>query len=199
MIIWNAIAKRLNRALTVVGALLLLAISGGITAEIVLRKTFNHSFGGMDELSSYAFAILTSFALTVAALARANIRIDVLRNIAPTGARAAMDLVAQLAMISFTGTLCWRAALLVATSWDKDTRAITPLATPVAWPQTIWLVGLFLFLAVLIVMFALSLRALFRGDQTSFNALLGPVGELDELDAHTQLADASKPTTSREP
>lgn len=179
---WLHLSFRLKRILAIAGAALLLAISLGITAEVLLRKLFNTTLGGMDELSSYGFAIFTSFGLSVAALARANIRIDLLRAIVPNTVRVALDLFAQLALIGFAGFLTWRAFLLVATSWDKGTKAITPLATPVAWPQTIWLAGLVIFLIVLLVMLGLSLRALTRGEKAAFSELAAPASELDEID-----------------
>lgn len=190
MKVWLYVSSGLNRILTIFGATLLLAVSLGITLEVLLRKLFNTSLGGMDELSSYGFAIFTSFALSVAALARANIRIDLLRSIAPAVVKIVLDLLAQLALIGFAGFLTWRAFLMVSTSWEKGTKAITPLATPLAWPQTIWLAGLVVFLLALLVMLGLSLRALFRGDIAVFHELMGPVGEVDEIDL-PQVAVAS--------
>lgn len=195
---WERFSSGLNRGLTVTGALLLLLIALGITAEVLLRKLFNTTLGGMDELAAYAFAFFTSLALSVAAIARANIRIDVLRALMPRPVRIGLDLVAQIALIAFTGFLTWRALLLVSASWAKGTKAITPLATPVAWPQTAWLAGLVIFLFVLVVMFLLSLRALYRRDLDAFGALAGPVGELDEVIPDAPAPGAAPQTTTRE-
>ncbi|WP_160382210.1 TRAP transporter small permease [Pseudooceanicola pacificus] len=178
---WDRFSSRMNKALTVTGACLILAIAIGITAEILLRKIFNETLGGMDELASYGFAIFTALAFSVAALARANIRIDVLRSWCPRPARVALDLLAQIALIAFAGFLTWRATLLVGASWAKGTTAITPLATPVAWPQSVWLAALWVFVTILCVMFGLSVRALLRGDDAALATLAAPVGELDEL------------------
>ncbi|MEX0828295.1 MAG: TRAP transporter small permease subunit [Haliea sp.] len=192
---WPRLSSRLNRVLTIVGAALLLAISLGITAEVLMRKLFNASLGGMDELSSYGFAIFTSFPLSVAVLARANIRIDLFRSMAPVAVRIGLDLLAQLALIGFAGFLTWRALLMASMSWENGTKAITPLATPVAWPQTIWLFGLVIFLLVLLVMLGLSIRALFCGDVAAFFGLAGPVSELDEIDL-SEVTGATTPKSS---
>lgn len=168
--------------MTLFGAALLLLISFGITAEIVIRKVFNATFGGVDELAGYAFAIFTSFACVIAALDKANIRIDVLRSTLPRGARIGLDLLAQLALIGFIATLNYRALLLVLNSWEKGSRAITPYGTPLVWPQAFWLAGFSCMLAVLIVIFALSCRALVKRDFAAFHELASPLRETEELD-----------------
>lgn len=188
----------LNRALTIFGAVMILAIAVGITAEVLLRKTLNMTLGGMDEIASYGFAIFTALGFSVAALARANIRIDVLRALFPKFVRIALDLLAQVALIAFAGFLTWRAVLLVSASWSKGTKAITPLATPVAWPQSIWLAALGMFVAILIVMFALSLRALLSGNSLAFAALAAPTGELDELSSDSPIASKDLNADARE-
>ena len=49
------------------GALLVLAALI-VTVDVILRKLFNISMAGSDELSGYAFAIATSLSLTYALL-----------------------------------------------------------------------------------------------------------------------------------
>ncbi len=188
---WNRVSRSIRQALTVVGAVLLLAISFGITTEIVIRKLFNTTLGGADELAGYAFAIFTSFACVVAALDKANIRIDVLRAALPRPARIGLDLVAQLALIGFIAILNYRALLLVMNSWEKGSRATTPLATPLVWPQAIWLAGFSCMLVVLIVIFALSCRALVRRDFAAFHQLASPLRETDALDPRLRQVPAT--------
>jgi TRAP-type C4-dicarboxylate transport system permease small subunit len=179
---WNNVSCRIRWVLTLFGAALLLSVAFGITAEIVIRKLFNATLGGVDEFAGYAFAIFTSFACVVAALDKANIRIDVLRSTLPSWARNGLDLLAQLAMIGFIGILNYRALLLVLNSWEKGSRAITPQSTPLVWPQALWLAGFTCTLVVLITMFALSCRALLRRDLAAFHQLAAPLRETDELD-----------------
>ena len=188
---WNKVSRGIRQALTLLGAALILLISFGITAEIVIRKLFNTTLGGADEFAGYAFAIFTSFACVVAALDKANIRIDVLRSTLPPRARIALDLVAQLALIGFIAILNYRALLLVMNSWEKGSRAITPLATPLVWPQAIWLAGFTCMLVVLIAIFALSCRALVRRDFAAFHELAAPLRETDELDPRLRQVPAT--------
>lgn len=195
---WETVSATLNKVLSVTGAMLLLMIAIGITVEVLLRKILNTSLGGMDELASYGFAIFTSLAFSVATIARANIRIDVVRALLPKGFRITLDLIAQMALIGFVGFLTWRATLLVSASWANETKAITPLATPVAWPQTAWLAGLVIFVTLLVVMFALSLRALIRGDANAFASLAAPVGEMDEINSEVLVPSPTHPTKARE-
>lgn len=191
---WTTLSATLNKLLTVTGATLLLLIATGVTVDILTRKIFNMTLGGMDELASYGFAIFTSLAFSVATIARANIRIDVVRALLPRRFRITLDLIAQTALLAFVGLLTWRAILLVDASWTNKTKAITPLATPVAWPQTAWLVGLVIFLALLVAMLGLSVRALIRGDSAAFASLAAPVSEMDEIFSDNQLPASSHPT-----
>jgi TRAP-type C4-dicarboxylate transport system permease small subunit len=57
------------------GALVLLAALL-IAVDVVLRKVFNASIGGADELAGYALAIGTAWGLGAALLDRTHIRID---------------------------------------------------------------------------------------------------------------------------
>src|SRR5690606_41336840 len=68
---FSRVAVWAGGALTVASVLL-------ISFDVLARKFFGFTTGGADELSSYAFAISTSWALAFATLQRANVRVDVL-------------------------------------------------------------------------------------------------------------------------
>ena len=67
-------------ALTIASVLL-------ISFDVLARKFLGFTTGGADELSSYAFAISTSWALAFATLQRANVRVDVLYHSCRCGCR----------------------------------------------------------------------------------------------------------------
>ena len=76
-------ARRTIRILVWIGGTLIITSAFLITLAIILRKLFNISFAGADELSGYAFGIATSFSFAYALFERAHIRVDALYNLFP--------------------------------------------------------------------------------------------------------------------
>jgi TRAP-type C4-dicarboxylate transport system permease small subunit len=160
------------------GALLILAALI-VTVDVILRKLLNISMGGSDELSGYAFGIATSLSLTYALLHRSNIRVDALYQHLPEWLRCTLDIVGNILLISFIGYVTWRASLLVADTYANQSRSISPLQTPLAIPQTAWLVGLVLFVVTGVVMTISSLISLFKRDWLAIQQMFG-IKSLDE-------------------
>ena len=69
-----------------------------ISFDVLARKFFGFTTGGADELSSYAFAISTSWALAFATLQRANVRVDVVYQYLPVRVSAVLDWIALVAL-----------------------------------------------------------------------------------------------------
>ena len=84
-----ALANGVARRMVWVGGALLLAAAITVSVDVIVRKLFNLSLGGADELSGYAFAIGVAWALPFALLQRANIRIDALYGKLPARIAAA--------------------------------------------------------------------------------------------------------------
>ena len=70
--------RKLSLWMTWFGGALIILSAFLVTLEVFLRKLFNISLGGADELSGYAFGVATTFALSFALLERAHIRVDAL-------------------------------------------------------------------------------------------------------------------------
>ena len=122
-------------ALTIASVLL-------ISFDVLARKFLGFTTGGADELSSYAFAISTSWALAFATLQRANVRVDVLYQFLPVRLSAVLDWLSLVALAVFMVFLTYYAYDMVQTSWAQKSAANTPLATPLWIPQGLWLLGL---------------------------------------------------------
>jgi TRAP-type C4-dicarboxylate transport system permease small subunit len=190
---WLALANRLSRPATwFAGALMLLA-AVLVTVDVLLRKLFVISMGGSDELSGYAFAIGTAWALAFTLLQRANVRVDALYVHLPTRARSALDLLALAALGCFVGLLTWQAWTVLETSIAFEARATTPLQTPLWIPQSLWLVGLGLFVFSWIPLFLRVLLALLAGDDATVHRL-GGARTVDE-----EAADETAHTAHIEP
>ena len=97
-------AARLSRIGVWVGGSLTLASVLLISYDVIVRRLFGVTMGGSDELSSYAFAISTSWALAYTALERANVRVDVVYQHLPVRVAAVLDWVALVSLGVF-GTI----------------------------------------------------------------------------------------------
>lgn len=198
---------RMSRLMARLAGALLLLSAIVITADVLLRKLFDFSLGGSDELAGYALAISTSWGLPYALLRRANIRIDFIYLRLPPRLTAWLDLAGLVAMAGFMVFVTWFAGALWLDSIEMGATANTPLETPLMIPQGIWVMGLVLFLLALAVLMARVLALLVRGDAegVSRDAGIRTVEEevRDEVgDALVRLAPdtaaAAAPATARD-
>ena len=124
------LANRLSHVAVWAGGALTLASVLLITFDVLARKFFGFTSGGADELSSYAFAISTSWALAFATLSRANVRVDVVYQYLPVRVAAAVDWLALVGLGVFMVCLTWYGFDVVAMSWAQSSTANSTLATP---------------------------------------------------------------------
>lgn len=145
------------------GALVLLAaILIGI--DVLLRKFFETSIGGADELAGYALAIGTSWSLGAALLDRAHIRIDSLYGHFPRGLRLGLDFAGVALFVGFFGMVGWRGWSVVEQSWVSSSRSHTALATPTVIPQFVWVLGLAVLVLLGCVLFVHAVLLIARGE-----------------------------------
>lgn len=137
------------------GALLVLA-AVMITVDVVARKAFGVTLGGSDELSGYCLAISAAWAFAFALLHRANIRVDAVYKYFPGLVRAALDVVALIALAVFVAVVARYGFEVLMASVRFGSRANTPLQTPLWIPQGLWFAGLAFFLVTL---FLVTLKA----------------------------------------
>ncbi|WP_459614177.1 TRAP transporter small permease subunit [Bordetella sp. 2513F-2] len=157
-------AELLSRIAVWVGGALTIASVLLISFDVLARKFLGFNTGGADELSSYAFAISTSWALAFATLQRANVRVDVVYQYLPVRLSALLDWIALVALGVFMVYLSWYAYDMVLTSWTQKSAANTPLATPLWIPQGLWLLGLVWMCITVALMLLRASLALVTGD-----------------------------------
>lgn len=143
-----AFAQRLTRFGLWFGGALILAAAVLIGVDVTLRKFFNASIGGADELAGYALALGTAWSLGAALLDRAHIRIDSLYVLLPRWLRLSLDFAGLALFIAFFGLIAWHGWSVVQRSWMSGSRSQSALATPTVIPQSLWLLGLALFFVV---------------------------------------------------
>ena len=152
-----------------------------VTIEVIIRKAFQTSLGGADEVSGYLFAIGTAWALPFALLRRANVRIDALYALLPRWFRTVLDFVAIVLLTVFVAVVFYHAWNLFLSSLKNGTKSITPLQTPQAIPQGFWVAGLALFLVTAFALTLMALIALIRRDFVAMNLLIGARTHQEEV------------------
>lgn len=175
-------AETLSHAAVWFGGALTLASVFLICFDVLARKFFNFTTGGADELSGYAFAISTSWALAFATLQRANVRVDVLYQKLPVRLSGLLDWISLVAMGVFIGYLTYYAYGVAETSWIQNSAANTPLATPLWIPQSLWTLGLVWLCIVLALMLLRASVALVTGDLATVKAICGVRSAIEEAD-----------------
>lgn len=173
--------------------LIFVALSLVVAVETAVRKLFNFSLQGADELGGYALAVSSTIAFSMALIGRTHIRVDVFHAALPRGLQTFLNWLSAVAMAGFAGLLAWLAWYVIQDTQAYKSVSQTPWATPLVYPQTAWLIGLMLFglLAVGLAVYATYLLALGRTGE--LNAMLGPRSSQDELkeeldDLHARVA-----------
>ena len=176
-------AEALSLGAVYVGGTLTIASVLLISFDVVARKFFGFNTGGADELSSYAFAISTSWALAFAALRRAHVRVDFVYQHLPVRVAALVDWVALVALGVFMAVFAWYAYDVLHTSLVQRSTANTPLATPLWIPHGLWVAGLVWMCVVLALMLARASAALVTGDLEVLKAVCGVRSSQQEAEA----------------
>ncbi len=171
--------RRVSLWLTWFAGALIVGSAFLVTTEVFLRKIFNVSIGGADELSGYAFGVATTLSLSYALFERAHIRVDALIGSLPQSLRAPLNIFGLLLLVSFAGVIVTMVWGMVADTLTHGSRSITPMRVPLALPQIPWMIGwiFFVFSGCLIGLAALMAWA--RRDHGRVQDLVG-VKSLDE-------------------
>lgn len=175
-------AEALSRIAVWVGGALTLGAVFLISYDILVRKLFNVTIGGADEISSYVFAISTSWSLAFVVLQRANVRVDVLYERLPVRLSAFLDWLSLVALAVFLVFLTWHAYSVAETSFVRNAAANTPLATPLWLPQGLWVAGLVWMCVVLALMLIRASVAMVSGDLATVKALCGVISAREEAE-----------------
>jgi len=166
-------AAALSRGAVWVGGALTLASVFLICFDVIARKFFGYTVGGADELSSYAFAISTTWSLSFALMQRANVRVDVIYQYFSPRVAAFVDWIAIVALAIFIVMLTRYAFDVLNTSIVQNSAANTPLATPLWIPQGLWFIGLCWMVVVLALMLLRASLAFVKGDIATVHQLIG--------------------------
>jgi TRAP-type mannitol/chloroaromatic compound transport system permease small subunit len=163
------------------GALVLLsAVLIGI--DVLLRKSFQTSVGGADEIAGYGLALGTSWGLGAALLDRAHIRIDSLYILFPRWLRLFLDLVGLTLFLCFFGLVALRGWDVVEQSWISSSRSHTALETPTVIPQFLWVVGFAILLVVGVMLIVQAVLLMGRGEHGAATRVISTRSAAEEVE-----------------
>jgi len=154
------------------GGALVLAAAVLIGVDVTLRKLFDASIGGADELAGYALAIGTAWSLGAALVERSHIRIDSLYGFFPRSLRLALDFIGIALLLAFFGLIARHGWSVVQQSWVSGSRSQSALQTPTVLPQSVWLAGLALFVLVGVALLARAAFLLARRESAAAAQLI---------------------------
>lgn len=166
--------------------LIFVALSLLVAVETVMRKTFNVSLQGADELGGYALAVGATIAFSLALTGRSHIRVDVFHDRLPAALQTGLNWLSAVLLAGFAGLVAWLAWFVIQDSAAYKSVSQTPWATPLVLPQSVWLAGLVVFA---LVAAAYALRAswlLVQGRVVMLNREFGPRSTKDEVDEELQ-------------
>jgi len=189
--------NRIGRAAAIASGWMLMAIAVLTCIEVVVRKFYDYSFQGVDELSGYAMAIVSAAGFTWALTERAHMRITLAFAYLPRIVCSALHVVALVTLAAMAVFCAVRGFAEVQASlgshkgdWMDPANwrhANTPMQTPLWMPQGLWFAGLALFAAAACTAAVHALALLVR-DRDRLERLYGPQSLDEEIETETQLA-----------
>lgn len=178
-----AIAYRYSRYGVWFGGALIIASAFIVATEVLIRKFFNITIGGADELSGFALAIGAAWAFGFALLERAHVRIDSVYVWLPTRVRAILDIFGLTVFLLFVALLAYQGTGVFINSVELGSRTMTSLETPLQYPQFFWVTGLYFFVVVAVLMLIRALGTALRLDFSGVQRQLGSKTISEELNA----------------
>jgi TRAP-type C4-dicarboxylate transport system permease small subunit len=163
--------------------LTMLLLSFLVAAETLLRKLASISLGGVDELSGYAIAIGAPLAFAVALAERSHIRINLLYQHLGVRAKALLDLLSAVALGALSLFLAYFTVMTVVDTQTYQSIAQTPWATPLIYPQALWLGATLAFALPAVWLACQAIGMLLSGQWQALTRRFGPESVQDELKA----------------
>ena len=175
--------ERVGRVLGTLFGLLMLVLSVAVAIETVVRKLFSVSLGGVDELSGYAIAVGAPLAFAVTLINRAHIRINILHMRLPERAQSALNALAAIALGVLAFYLFIFAVQTVLDTYTYKSIAQTPWATPLIYPQVLWMVSMGVFAVCAFVLAARAVKLAAQGRWQALNREFHPISVEEELES----------------
>ena len=162
--------------------LIFVALSLLVAVETVMRKAFNVSLQGADELGGYALAVGATIAFSLALTGRSHIRVDVFHDRLPKALQVGLNWLSIVLLAGFAGLVAWLAWFVIRDSAEYKSVSQTPWATPLVIPQAAWVAGLTVFALVAAGYAVRATWLLLKGRTAEIHREFGPRSTKDEVD-----------------
>jgi len=173
--------KRIENIAASLFGLLFLLLAFAVAVETLMRKLLNKSLQGVDELGGYILAIGAALSFAVALAGRAHIRIDIIHDRLPAVLRSMLDIVALLALTVSAIAILAMGWISLSDSISYNATAQTPWATPLHYPQRLWVAALAVFVLLCGWEWLRLGRVLVRDGFVAIDAHAGPRSSREEL------------------
>lgn len=148
----------LTRGLLAVSTGLLLLIVALIVAQILARNLWNSGLPRAEEITRYAGVLTVYFTAPLLALHGQHVAVDVFTAMLPRLPRLICAILAELAVLAFSGLTVWGGWLYLQRAWK--------FRTPALGMQNIWLYGPVMLSFVLLIVVALwRIRAALKAEK----------------------------------
>ncbi len=168
--------------------MLLLALL--VTIETLLRKLLSVSLGGVDELAGYSIALTAPLCFAVALLERSHIRINILYIYLRPRVKAWLDYLSVFSLGVLAIFLFGFTIKTVLETHTYQSIAQTPWATPLIYPQVVWMLSMAFFLLPALWLQIRALSLLFRGQMPTLSQEFGP--DTPEAELKAELEDLKR-------
>ncbi len=172
---------RIGRWLGTVFGVLMLVLSVAVAVETLVRKLFSVSLGGVDELSGYAIAVGAPLAFAVALINRSHIRINLLHMRLPARAQSLLNVAAAVTLGVLAVYLFVFCVRTVMETHTYRSIAQTPWATPLIYPQVLWMLAMSVFALCAVVLAMRSIQLAVRRRWEELDREFHPVSVEEEL------------------
>lgn len=162
---------------------MMLALAVLVTVETLLRKFFSISLGGVDELAGYSIAVGAPLAFVVALMQRAHIRINIVYIYMGPRLKAWVDYLSILSLGVMAVFLFGFTVKTVLETQAYQSIAQTPWATPLIYPQMVWLLAMVVFLLPALWLQVRAFKLLIGGRAKDLSEQFGPDTPEEELKA----------------
>ena len=119
-------------------------------------------------------------------LERAHVRIDSLYVALPRRVRTVLDVFGLAVFVAFMALVAWRGFGVFSESVKLDAHSMSPIATPLVYPQALWVAGLILFVLIGSLLLARVLVAFVTGDAATVHRLAGSRSVTEEIGQETR-------------
>lgn len=191
--------KRLERLVATFFGFGFMFLAFAVAAETMMRKIFNRSLQGVDELGGYVLAIGGALCLVIALIERTHIRIDIVHDWLPKPLRIVLNLVAIISIVICAIAMLVMAGFALGDSVLFNSTMQTPWATPLKYPQSAWVAALGLFLIVCMIEAVRIVKTAASGRWDEIDQRYGPRGNKEELKEKLQDVNARGVVTETSP